>query len=231
MQPNSLYATDRGMLEVSGCLVSIDAMGCQKSIAEKIRSKEADYLLAVEGNHANLYEDIKLYLDDIASRANLPELADYGETIDKGHGRIEIRRCWVSTDIDWLDQRNDWKDLSMIGAVESERHEGGEISVERRYFITSRETSASQFMAAVRSHWSVENNLHWVLDIDFREDESRIRKGHGPENMAVFRQMAVNVLNQDSTEKFGVQNKRIMALADEDYLEQLLAGFVINLAK
>ena len=167
------------MLEVSGCLVSTDAMGCQKSIAAKMRSKDADYLLAVKGNHAYLYEDIKLYLDDIATKVCLPEMASYGETIDKGHGRIEIRRCWVSTDIGWLEQKNDWKDLSMIGAVESERHEGGEVSVERRYFITSRVTAATEFMAAVRSHWSVENNLHWVLDIGFREDESRIRKNHG----------------------------------------------------
>ena len=219
------------MLEIRDCLISTDAMGCQKTIAEKIRSKEADYLLAVKGNHADLYEDIKLYLDDVAARASLPEMADYSETLDKGHGRIEIRRCWVSTDVSWLNQRHDWKDLLMIGAVESERHEGEKVSLERRYFITSRVTNASQFMAAVRSHWSVENNLHWVLDIGFREDESRIRKDYGPENMAVFRQMAVNVLNQDSTEKFGVQNKRIMALADEDYLEQLLAGFVIKLTK
>ena len=112
------------MLEVSGCLVSTDAMGCQKSSAAKMRSKDADYLLAVKGNHAYLYEDIKLYLDDIATKVRLPEMASYGETIDKGHGRIEIRRCWVSTDIGWLEQKNDWKDLSMIGAVESERHEG-----------------------------------------------------------------------------------------------------------
>ncbi|MGI9278480.1 MAG: ISAs1 family transposase [Endozoicomonas sp.] len=214
------------MLEVSGCIVSIDAMGCQKAIAEKIREKNAHYLLAVKGNQQLLHNDIKLYLDDLATKKKLPELASFHETVEKGHGRIEIRRCWASTDIHWLTQREDWKDLAMIGVVESERHEGEKVSIERRYFISSLTTDAKKFMDSVRSHWSVENNLHWVLDIGFREDECRIRKGFGPENMAIFRQIALNLLKQETTLKLGIKNKRIMAAADDEYRALLLQGII-----
>ena len=150
----------------------------------------------------------------------------YHETLDKRHGRIEIRRCWVSTDVNWLDQRDKWKDLNMIGVVEGERHEGEKVSIERRYFISSLTADAATFMSAVRSHWSVENNLHWSLDISFREDDCRIRKGHGAENMAVFRQIALNLLSQEKTEKLGMMNKRITAAADDEYLELLLQGVI-----
>ena len=179
--------------------------------AKKIRSKGADYLLAVKDNHKTLHEDIKLFLDHLACQEKLPESASYHETLDKGHGRIEIRRCWVSTHVNWLDQRGEWKDLKMIGVVEGERHEGEKVSIERRYFISSLTTDAATFMSTVRSHWSVENNLHWSLDISFREDDCRIRKGHGAENMAVFRQVALNLLSQEKTEKLGMMNKRTTA--------------------
>ncbi len=214
------------MLEVSGCIISTDAMGCQKAIAEKIREKGADYLLAVKGNQKSLHDDIKLYLDDLATRKILRESTQFHETIDKGHGRIEARRCWVSTDISWLEQRNDWRDLTMIGVVESERHEGEKVSLERRYFISSMTTDAENFMRSVRAHWSVENNLHWVLDIGFREDECRIRKGFGPENMAVYRQIALNLLKQETSLKLGVKNRRIMAAADDEYRTLLLQGVI-----
>ncbi|WP_281645199.1 ISAs1 family transposase [Parendozoicomonas sp. Alg238-R29] len=214
------------MLEISGCIISTDAMGCQKSIAQKIREKKADYLLAVKGNHETLHDDIKLFLDPLTRQDSLPESASHHETLDKNHGRIEIRRCWVSTDIDWLEQRNNWKDLNMIGVVEGERHVGDDVSIERRYFISSLATDAETFLSAVRAHWSVENNLHWVLDIGFREDECRIRKGSGAENMAVFRQIALNLLTQEKTENLGVKNKRLTAAADDEYLELLLQGVI-----
>ena len=214
------------MLEISGCIVSTDAMGCQKAIAEKIREKNAHYLLAVKGNQQLLHDDIKLYLDDLATKKKLPDSASFNETIEKGHGRIEIRRCWASTDIYWLGQRKDWEDLAMIGVVESERHEGEKVSVERRYFISSLTTDAQNFMDSVRSHWSVENNLHWVLDIGFREDECRIRKGFGPENMAIHRQIALNLLKQETTLKLGVKNKCIIAAADDEYRTLLLQGVI-----
>ena len=212
------------MLEVSGCIVSIDAMGCQTAIAQKIRDKGADYLLAVKGNQNTLHEDIKLFLDDLSAKESLVKTKGFHETLDKGHGRIEIRRCWVSTAIDWLDQKDKWKDLAMIGVVESERHEGESESISRRYFISSLTTDAEHFMSAVRSHWSVENNLHWVLDIGFREDENRVRKDHGPENLAIFRQMAINLLKQEKSVKLGVKNRRTLAAADDDYRDLLLQG-------
>jgi len=212
------------MLEVSGCIVSIDAMGCQTTIAQKIRDKGADYLLAVKGNQNTLHEDIKLFLDDLSTKESLVKTKGFHETLDKGHGRIEIRRCWVSTDIDWLDQKDKWKDLAMIGVIESERHEGESKSISKRYFISSLTTDAEHFMSAVRSHWSVENNLHWVLDIGFREDENRVRKDHGPENLAIFRQMAINLLKQEKSVKLGVKNRRTLAAADDDYRDLLLQG-------
>ena len=212
------------MLEISGCIISIDAMGCQKEIAQKIRAGGADYLLAVKANQPTLHEDIKLFLDDLTTKDVLPKHASYSETIEKDHGRIDIRRCWVSTRVCWLEQKKDWQDLSMIGVVESERHEGDKVTSERRYFITSHACSAAKFMASVRAHWSVENSLHWTLDIGFREDESRIRKDYGPENMAIFRQMSLNMLKQEKTEKVGVQNKRLIAASSNEYLELLLKG-------
>ena len=214
------------VLEISGCIVTADAMGCQRAIAGKIRSKGADYLLAVKGNQGTLHEDIQLFLDHLSLQQKLPEAADYHETLDKGHGRLEIRRCWISTDIQWLEQRKDWKDLGMIGVVESERHEDSGKSIERRYFIASLTCDAMTFMSAVRAHWSVENNLHWQLDISFREDECRIRKGHGAENMAIFRHIALSLLAQEKTEKLGMKNKRITAAADNEYLELVLQGSI-----
>jgi predicted transposase YbfD/YdcC len=123
------------VLELSGCIVSIDAMGCQKAIARKIREKQADYLLAVKGNQGTLYEDIRLFLDTLSQQTALPQTADYHETVDKGHGRIEVRRCWISTEIVWLDKREQWSDLALISVVESERHQADQVSRERRYFI------------------------------------------------------------------------------------------------
>lgn len=214
------------VLELSGCIVSIDAMGCQTEIAHTIRDKEADYLLAVKGNQETLYEDIQLFLDTLSKKPSLPDTASYHETIDKGHGRIEVRRCWSSTQIDWLDQRQRWPDLAMIGLIERECHQGDQLSTERRYFISSLKVDAETFLAAVRSHWSVENNLHWVLDIAFREDDCRIRKGFGAENMAVFRQIALNLIRQEKTVKLGVKNRRMLAAADDDYRMKVLSTII-----
>ena len=140
------------MLEVSGCIVSIDAMGCQAAITQKIRYKGADYLLVVKGNQNTLYKDVKLFLGDLSTKESLVKTKSFNETLDKSHGRIEVRRCWVSTDIDWLDQKDKWKDLAMIGVVESQRYEGNSESISRRYFISSLTTDAGHFLSAVRSH-------------------------------------------------------------------------------
>lgn len=209
-------------LELSGCIVTIDAMGCQKAIAQTIRAQEADYVLALKGNQGTLFEDCQLYLDTVAQRSSLPATASYHETLDKGHGRLEIRRCWSTTDVAWLEQGPQWADLGLIAMVESERHQGDKMSRERRYFISSLRTDAKTVLDTVRAHWSIENNLHWVLDVAFREDECRIRKDYGAENMAVFRHIVLNLIKQEKSVKLGVKNRRILAAADDDYRMKVL---------
>lgn len=209
-------------IEIAGGLISIDAMGCQRKIAQKILEREADYLLALKRNQGTLYENVKLFLDDLATKENLSS-EQYHETIDKGHGRIEVRRGWVIHNVEWLQAKHKWPGLKMIGMVEGTQYKGEHVSTERRYYVSSRVCDAQSFMEAVRSHWQVES-LHWILDIGFCEDDCRIRKDHGPENMALFRQIAVNLLKQDKTVKLGIRNRRTIAAADDNYRERLLQG-------
>ena len=160
-------------IEIAGGLVGIDAMGCQRKIAQKILEREADYLLALKRNQGTLYEDVKLFLDDLATKENLSS-EQYHETINKGHGRIEVRRGWVIHNVEWLQAQHKWPGLKMIGMVEGTQYKGEQVSTERRYYVSSRVCDAQSFMEAVRSHWQVES-LHWILDIGFCEDDCRIR--------------------------------------------------------
>ena len=169
-----------------------------------------------------LYEDVKLFLDDLATKENLLS-EQYHETINKGYGRIEVRRGWVIHNVEWPQAQHKWPGLKMIGMVEGTQYKGEHVSTERRYYVSSRVCDAQSFMEAVRSHWQVES-LHWILDIGFCEDDCRIRKDHGPENMALFRQIAVNLLKQDKTVKLGIRNRRTIAAADDNYRERLLQG-------
>ncbi len=210
------------LLEISGCIVTIDAMGCQKSIAKEIRQQDADYVLALKGNQGSFHEDVKLFLDT-ARKNNFEEMSgDYYETLDADHGRIEIRRYWITTNIEWLEQKEQWPDLRSIGVAESERQIGDQVTVERRYFISSLENNAKQFGSAVRKHWGIENCLHWTLDVAFREDENRVRKGGAPENMAMLRHIALNLLKRETTLKRGIRTKRLKAGWDESYLLKVL---------
>jgi predicted transposase YbfD/YdcC len=211
------------MLEITGCIVTIDAMGCQTEIASEVIGKQADYVLAVKGNQNHLFEDIVGYFDWALTDKFKQTSYTTNETVDGDHGRVEVRRCYASEDISWLRRKEGWKGVRSIAMVESERQVGEqEASRERRYYISSLEADAKKLNRVIRSHWSIENSLHWVLDIAFREDDSRIRKDHGPENMTTLRHIALNLLKQDKSIKVGMKSKRKNAGWNERYLLRVL---------
>jgi len=208
-------------LEIKDCIVTIDAMGCQKNIAKLIIDKEADYVLALKENQSKLHDNVELFFQDHLNSGNNPAVDSYQYT-DSGHGRIEVRRHWTTSDINWLQGKESWKNIATIGMVERERHVNNNISVETSYYISSIENDAKCFSNAVRSHWGIENSLHWVLDFTFREDESRIRKDNAPENFAVLRHMALNLLKRETSFKKSIKAKRLKAGWDNDYLAKIV---------
>jgi predicted transposase YbfD/YdcC len=212
-------------LDVSGCTVTTDAMGCQTQIAQTVLAQGADYMLAVKKNQGRLYEIIAGLFNDAQE---LEQVAyDYHKTVDKGHGRIEIRECWTTSDPDYLQYINDpyhWAGLRSLVMVRCERHSETKHTIEPRFYITSLESDAETALEVVRSHWHIENRLHWTLDIAFREDDCRIRKGNGAQNFAVLRRIALNLLRQETTAQCGIAAKRKKAGWDHDYLLKVLAG-------
>ncbi len=184
------------LLSLKGQIVTIDAMGCQTAIAEKIIDGGGDYILALKGNQGTLSEDVSLFLETETAKSSSNKIQDRFEDVDAGHGRIETRRCFVSNQIDWLLQKEEWKGLQSLVMIEEKREIGSKVSLERRFFISSLAPNAQKIARAVRSHWSVENSLHWTLDLVFNEDASRIRKDNAPENIALVRHITLNMLNQ-----------------------------------
>lgn len=211
-------------LNVAGCIVTVDAMGAQTQIAQAIRDEKADYVLRVKDNQGHLHQDIQ---DWFAHADNVPfaEMpSSYAETINKGHGRIEIRRCWAISDpraFEYLRQYEDWADLQTIVRVQRERRLPGKTEIDTAYYISSLPAEAEPLLAATRFHWAVENSLHWVLDVIFREDDTRVRVGHAAHNMAILRQLALNIIKKDSS-KGSIRTKRFKAGLDIAFLEKLL---------
>jgi len=203
------------LLLIKGAIITIDAMGCQKTIAKKIIENQAHYIFGLKGNQGNLLEDVATYFEDPQNTY------DYFEETDKGHGRIEKRKCWVTSDIDWLETKKEWHNLHSIIKIESTRILRDKETKEIRYYITDLEANAQKLLLAIRSHWSIENSLHWTLDMTFREDESRIRKMNAPENMSIIRHIVLNLLRK-ADEKISIRRRKKKAGWSDEYLENVL---------
>ncbi|WP_341528491.1 ISAs1 family transposase [Nostoc sp. UHCC 0302] len=212
------------VLEISGCIVTIDAIGCQKEIVKEIVRQDADYVITLKENQGHLHSYVES-LFKIGIQTGFQGL-DEGRytTEEKGHGRKEIRHyVMISSEKAQLNFNTDWVKLNSVGMVEHIRQEKGETTVEIRYFISSLPNNIEKFAKAVRGHWGVENSLHWVLDVALKEDECRIRKDNAPENFAVLRQIAVNLLGKEKRMKVGIKNKGFLAAMDNEYLVRVLA--------
>lgn len=213
-------------LELRGAIVSIDAAGCQRKIAEKIVDKGADYLLALKGNQTLLHQDVVMYFEHAQQDRTIDakSLATH-ESVDKAHGRLETRRVWCSDDLTWMSVRKGWKGLRTIIMVERERVVGGKTSTERAYYLSTLAPDAERLGGLVRRHWSIENELHWVLDMTFDEDHSRIRDRNGATNLALLRKLALALLKREQSDpRKSIVMKRRRVGWDNDYLFQVFAA-------
>lgn len=216
------------VLEVAGCIVTIDAIGCQTEIAATISDKQADYVLALKDNQGRMFEDVQLLFADLEKSQYKAYAFDYAKTLDKNHGRLEIRECWTISDPEILCHLRgfeNWKNLCTVSRIRAQRQIGEEKSCEDRYHLASL-VGAKRILWAVRSHWGIENELHWTLDMAFDEDHCRVRKDNGPQNFAILRHIALNLLKQEKTAKRGIKGKRLLAAWNQDYLLKVLAGVI-----
>ena len=210
------------LLELKGCIVTLDALHCQKDTAAEILKQEADYVLALKGNQGSLYNEVESFFDAVVHERTFGYEISRHETVDGEHGRIETRRYWHVNAPDYVKEQADWPGLVSVGMCEARREVNGQRSQEKRYYLSSLGVDAKRFAEAARGHWSIENSLHWILDVVFREDDSRVRIGHAAENFGLLRRMAVNLLQQEKTLKRGVKTKRLKAALDECYLLKVL---------
>jgi predicted transposase YbfD/YdcC len=218
------------LLDLAGATVTIDAMGCQTAIAAQIVGQGADYVLALKDNHPTLHEEVRVtFAQERRDGFALvpPGTYDHVRTVEKDHGRLEIRRHWTLHDpeiIAHLDPAGAWAHLRAVGLVERERRVGDRVSVERHHYLLSAPLPAAAFAAAVRSHWGIENQVHWILDVAFNEDACRARAGHAARNLAVVRHLALNLLRRDTTRAGSIATKRFAAALDDTYLTTILTG-------
>lgn len=215
------------ILAISGCIVTIDAMGTQTNIAKTIVEADADYMLSVKENQGHLYEDISvLFGVDQAQNFKYADL-DYHKTVNKGHGRIEVRECWSTSNPEYLSLIrgvDNWLGLKSIAMIICTRIIDGKETRQVRFYISSLPSHAERILHVVRKHWSIENELHWVLDVALNEDHSRVRKDQSPENFAVLRHIALNLLKQEKTAKGGIHAKQLQAAWNQEYLLKVLAA-------
>lgn len=211
------------LLLLKGCIVTIDAMGCQRAIAEKIVEHGADYVLALKGNQPTLEQAVEhFFVSGPEAEAHRTQ-SDYTEQTEYQHGREETRRAWISVDLTAELHAAVWPGLQSVGMVEATRTVGGKTSIEQRFYVSSLPPDAEHFAQAVRKHWGIENQLHWSLDVTFHEDQSRLRTGHGAENFAVLRHIALNLLRQEPSTK-SLPRKRLACALNPDYLLKVLLG-------
>ena len=211
-------------LALQGTIVTIDAMGTQTKIAETIRRGEADYVLSVKDNHPNLLDSI-MFAGLGPEGALQPRSTDEVTATKPNHGRLEVRRCWAYDAVDRLYKHEQWKDIRSFAIIERERTQDGRTSIERAYYISSLPADAARLARAVRSHWEVENRLHWCLDVQLADDQSRTRSGFAANNLAIVRHIVMNLLRLNTTSKVGIKNKRLMASASDEFRAEVL-GFM-----
>lgn len=221
------------VLELSGCIVTLDAMGCQKNIAKEIKEADAEYVLALKGNQETVHAEVKAFLDDTIAEAKTWRPASVPastaaarlatkKVVEKDHGRLETREYFQSAELDWFADKGEWEGLKSVGMVQATREIHGKITTERRYYLSSLPLDIERFARAVRGHWSIENKLHWVMDVRFGEDQSRARNGYAAENLATLRRLALNLLKSEKTKKRGIRGKQNNASWDHAYLLKLL---------
>jgi predicted transposase YbfD/YdcC len=211
------------MLAVEGAIITIDAMGCQREIAQKIVDKKADYVLALKGNQGSLREDVELFAAEQKAKGFADTKITQDTTVDGDHGRIETRTTTVIHDVEWLQKRHDWPGLQAVVMVDSSREISGKIEQETRFYLTSLVMLAHLLGPVVRSHWAVENSLHWVMDMVFRDDECRVRTDHAPANFTTIKHMAHNLL-RNAPGKHSLRSRRKITAWDDDFLASLITA-------
>ena len=209
-------------LKLKGCIVTIDAMGCQTKITKKIKEQKGDYVIGLKGNQGTLHAEAVIFFDQAMDVRAQEAECKYTKTLEKGHGRIEEREIWITSDLHWLDGIENWDGLKSLICIKSTRHEKEKTSMEMRYYISSLSTTAEHIGKIIRMHWSIENKLHWHLDVTFNEDKSKIYAGHGAENFSLLKRCVLNLVKADTTEKASISSKRKMAGWNPNYRLHLL---------